>query len=190
MTYSHEVVNHKSEHQLIGIGVAAGIGIEEPGTIPQSTTSIFTRTTPSWIMPIFFCRGVRQIDDPAARKGAAIIDANGDGTPILQIGDVDPSAEFEMAMSRCHGVHIKPLAAGGAPAMKCPAVVTGQPGGFVCRDVANRWSGAAGGQRCNNQCANGRHKRSFQNRLNHTQNQCHAILPTGPIEYQVTMTGH
>jgi hypothetical protein len=61
--------------------------------------------------PYRLCRGWRQIDLPAAHKGAAIIDAYGD-TPVMT--DLNKGAERQRAMRRRHCHAIQPFTVRGA----------------------------------------------------------------------------
>jgi hypothetical protein len=57
--------------------------------------------------------GLRQVDDPAADEGAAVVDADHNRPPIREVLDQDPRAERQRPVRRRELLWVHPLAIGG-----------------------------------------------------------------------------
>lgn len=68
------------------------------------------------------CGGIREIDDTVFWNGTAVIDADEDGLVVSEIGDPDPAAQGEAAVSAGEGEHVVRLAIGGGAALKMASV--------------------------------------------------------------------
>src|SRR5665213_2694210 len=73
------------------------------------------------------CSGVGEVDDAVVRYRAAIVYADEDRFVVPEIGDPDPTAEGQAAMSAGEGVHIEGLAIGCGVTLEAGAI----PGGFA-----------------------------------------------------------
>src|SRR6516164_7905477 len=75
--------------------------------------------------PQRFGGAVREIDNPAFYDGTTIVDADDDGLPVPQVGDLNVGPERKSRMSRSQVVHVESLSAGGFLAVELFSI----PGG-------------------------------------------------------------
>ena len=78
-------------------------------------------------------RGVRQVDDAIADKGAAVVDPHHDAAPVLQIGDSNVGGQRQRLVSGRHAIHVVRFAGRGSFLVEAGPV----PGGDTALPIAD-----------------------------------------------------
>ena len=86
----------------------------------------------------FLCSAEREVQDSAGDQGAAIVDAELEGSAVADVGDADNGAQREFTVRGRQAVHIEDLAIGGLATVKLMCVVGGEAH-LICAFCRHAW---------------------------------------------------
>src|SRR5206468_3879014 len=80
--------------------------------------------------------GARDVEQAVVDVGAAVVDAQEQGAPVGEVGDVHVGGQRQGRVRGRQGPHVEDFAVGGAAAVKVVGVVGGKAGAVVARLLA------------------------------------------------------